>query len=313
MNEQIMYYARKPVVILAAGWAAGTISGAVAGILFERRRSHEEIDILEEVIKTVKSEQLELDFDRAEKDRTFNVAIGEMVHVVHAFKKESSELLSRIRDLNEMGEDLDWKGPPTTLMEVEETINEVWTETVDEIIVTEVEVTEDESGITVTGRATERFPIADEIASAVVYAGEEAIKRIFSDESNDSWDFDRERQTRSRTRPYIISIEEYQSGESEYDSQTSLIYYEGDDILVDEQHSPIYNHPELVGDLRFGHGSGDPNIVFVRNEVRRAEYEIIRDTGSYAVEILGVDLEDKYAKGDLRHAHTPRGRWLRDD
>ena len=51
---------------------------------------------------------------------------------------------------------------------------------------------------------------------------------------------------------------------------------------------PVYNYSNVVGDLLFGHGSMDPNVVYIRNE-DRVRIQILLDHGSYEVEILGLD------------------------
>lgn len=120
--------------------------------------------------------------------------------------------------------------------------------------------------------------------------------------TNDKWDYDLEMPNRTSDQPYIIHVEEYINQEMENYSQSSLTYFAGDDILVDEQEVPIYDYRNVVGELRFGHGTnGDPNVVFVRNERLEMEWEILRDEGSYEIEVLGLQIEEDFSKGDLKH------------
>lgn len=136
---------------------------------------------------------------------------------------------------------------------------------------------------------------AVEVTSRNVFAG-----------SDDEWDYDTEVKSRSSSAPYILHKDEFYADELNY-AQITLTYYSGDDILVDEEEAPIYNHNQIVGPMKFGHGSGDPNVFYIRNDKRRAEYEILKDPGMYSVEVLGLSLERTEASKDLRHSHhTPR-------
>jgi len=113
------------------------------------------------------------------------------------------------------------------------------------------------------------------------------------------WDYELEKENRTMDKPYILHQDEYFSKETEY-SQSTLTYYSGDDILVDEQEVPIYNYKAVVGDLRFGHGSDDPNVVYVRNDKLSGEYEVIKDSGLYEIEVLGNEYESILEKHDLK-------------
>lgn len=121
--------------------------------------------------------------------------------------------------------------------------------------------------------------------------------RVFTEEDDD-WDYEVEVPLRTATTPYIIHRDEYFSNELDY-GQSSLMYYEGDNILCDELDVPIYNPEKIVGQLIFGHGSRDPNICYVRNEALLAEYEVLRDHGSFMVEVLGQQIE---RTDDIKHS-----------
>lgn len=115
------------------------------------------------------------------------------------------------------------------------------------------------------------------------------------------WNYELELQGRSSELPYIISAEEFYNREMGY-RQTSLTYYAGDDILTDEADVPIPIYGKVVGELRFGHGSDDKDIVFVRNEKLETEYEILRSSDHYQVVVLGAEIEAVYQQGDLKHS-----------
>lgn len=115
------------------------------------------------------------------------------------------------------------------------------------------------------------------------------------------WNYEAELSTRTPTAPYILHRDEFFGEEMGYDQDT-WTYYVGDDILVDETDTPVYNFQENTGELRWGHGSGDPMVVYIRNEDLKAEYEVIRNEGHYSVEVLGLELEERMASEDLKHS-----------
>lgn len=130
---------------------------------------------------------------------------------------------------------------------------------------------------------------------------------VFENEDED-WDWEVEVASRNPDKPYILHRDEYHRDEMSF-TQTTLTYYEGDDIMVSEDDAkPIYNHLVLTGPLLFGHGSGDPNVVLIRNEERRAEYEILRSTGQYTVEVLGLEIEENERVKDIKHSHQRKFR-----
>lgn len=90
--------------------------------------------------------------------------------------------------------------------------------------------------------------------------------------------------------PYVISVEEFMGNDSGYD-QITISYYEEDDTLCDEREQPIPDVEGTVGSgnlQRFGVGSDDVNIVYVRNERLRTDFEICRESGSFVQKVLGI-------------------------
>lgn len=140
--------------------------------------------------------------------------------------------------------------------------------------------------------------------------GVEVVQNIWDDVDNSvpDWDWDAElkhREEISYDTPYILHRNEFFEDETNY-GQTTLTYYAGDKKLTDEKDSPLYNQGDIVGDcLRFGHGSGDPHVVYIRNNKLHAEYEVVLHEGSYDVEVLGLDAEEEL-DAELRHSeHRP--------
>lgn len=114
-------------------------------------------------------------------------------------------------------------------------------------------------------------------------------------------------------RPYIISEEEYIKNETGHE-QTQMVFYEGDITLADDKEIPVPDIDAVVGDdnlTRFGHGSNDKNILFVRNDSLELEFEIARHEGKYQVVVMGFDDPDK----ELQHSHRPHKHrhWDDDD
>ena len=111
------------------------------------------------------------------------------------------------------------------------------------------------------------------------------------------WDYEVEIASRTSDKPYIIHRDEFFANEADY-SQTTLTYYKGDDVLLDEQDIPLYDAKNIVCELEFGKGSEDPSVVYVRNDRLEHEYEVLLDNGYYQVEVLGEELEHSF---ELKH------------
>jgi hypothetical protein len=109
------------------------------------------------------------------------------------------------------------------------------------------------------------------------------------------WDFAEELATRSEEHPYIIHQDEYMGNETGY-KQEVLTWYSGDNVLTDEDEQPIPDADDTV-DLnhmsRFGHGTDDFNVIFIRNDRLRMEYEICRMPTSYEEERQGLTNDDE--------------------
>lgn len=135
---------------------------------------------------------------------------------------------------------------------------------------------------------------------------------IFKNDDVEEWDQDKENAKRDKLQgqPFVISVEEFQSDEFGF-TQRTVTYYAKDNTLVDEQDVPIYNHSHVVGELPFGYGSGDPNVVYIRNLRNKTEYEVLRDDGSYAEVVQGLSA-DQALEDEIRHSAYHR-RFRQDD
>ncbi len=132
-------------------------------------------------------------------------------------------------------------------------------------------------------------------------------------QSGADWDYAQEVKARDPRFPYVIHLDEWQENPQEHDKM-DLVFYEGDEVLADDNDKVVDHADEAIGLANlelFGHGSGDPNVVFIRNEVREIDYEISRSHGMYAQEVHGFDPEQIR---DIRHSNeSRRGRPRFDD
>lgn len=105
----------------------------------------------------------------------------------------------------------------------------------------------------------------------------------------DTFDLQEELKLRTPDKPYVITKDEYFQNESELE-QLSLTYYGGDNVLADDRDKPVDDIEKIVGVAnldRFGEGSEDPNVVYIRNEKLSLEAEINWSQGKYSYEVLG--------------------------
>ena len=102
--------------------------------------------------------------------------------------------------------------------------------------------------------------------------------------------------------PYVINIEEFTEDNDDYD-KLSVTYYEGDDVMADERDTVVPDPTNLIGAdalTRFGEGSDDEHIVYVRNEKLTSDFEIVRDARSYASVVLGLEDDTVTEPGKFR-------------
>jgi hypothetical protein len=112
------------------------------------------------------------------------------------------------------------------------------------------------------------------------------------------WDYSAELASRTPNAPYVIHQDEFHSSADgvNRDDYTRIVYtyYAGDDVLVDMDNHPVPHGDLIVGqdNLKFGHGTDDEDVVFVRNEGRKLEIEICRTQDRYDVMVLGIDPDE---------------------
>lgn len=86
------------------------------------------------------------------------------------------------------------------------------------------------------------------------------------------------------SKPYAISPGDFAGGGEEY-LQLTYTWYMGDGVLAGEDDEKIENVDDVVGLRNLVFEGPDP--IYIRNETRMTEYEIVASTGRYDVEVLG--------------------------
>lgn len=206
-------------------------------------------------------------------------------------KSQTSEVIHVRNKLNDESDVEDKPKVGTRLIENETEMDE---EPVEDNTEVDEEPVEDETEV-------DEEPIEDETE----------MENIFSDSLASGWNYDTEIASRSPDAPYVIHRDEFFDDDTGM-SQTTLMYYAGDDILTDSEDTPIYGYEGIVGTLQFGHGSDDANTFYVRNDKLKAEYEILRDPGFFSEIILGL-IADEEIESELRHSQNRLHKFRMDD
>lgn len=152
----------------------------------------------------------------------------------------------------------------------------------------------------------------------VVVENVEVQQNVFVNAAVDprDWDYAAEIADRELNpdKPYAISFEEFEENAEGYE-QVTFTFYNLDETLSDENEKIIDNVEYVVGEdnlHRFGHGSQDANVVYVRNEKLSMDFEIVKALGSYKRDVLGMTEDDTDA--ELKHSRRrPNRRHWRTD
>lgn len=110
---------------------------------------------------------------------------------------------------------------------------------------------------------------------------------------------ERKRENPIKEKPYVIHMDAYTGDDDIHykdDYQHIMLdYFAGDDVLcANDGNEKVDNFFDVVGwDWKNHFGDEeygcDENCVYVRNDQRRVDYEIVRDKGYYCEVILGID------------------------
>lgn len=144
-----------------------------------------------------------------------------------------------------------------------------------------------------------QFPPEEEVQEGVVVQEVEETTQV-NVFNEPGWDYAAEIAKRDPEVPYIIHVDEFTQNEPDHD-QLTYTYYEMDDVLADQQENTIDDMDAVIGlgNLgRWGHGSKDEHIVYIRNEEMKTDFEVVRDRGSFAEE----------TRRNIRHSYDRRRR-----
>lgn len=161
---------------------------------------------------------------------------------------------------------------------------------VDEFKAEVVDVLKAEMVNTIMGMTEEQLDSA--LMSRVEVPEEAETHSIFAEVE---WDHAQVAKDRKGKDVYVLHEDEFFQDERGY-TQDTLMYYSGDYTLADPHDRPIYNSTEVLGTdfmNQFGQGTNQEDVLYIRNEVLKSEYEVVLAAGSYAEEILGVDASDE--------------------
>lgn len=116
-----------------------------------------------------------------------------------------------------------------------------------------------------------------------------------------NWDWEAELADREGKDVYVVHETEFIEDPIEIDCDT-LTWYAKDEVLVDIHDRPVYNPTGTLGadfTKRFGHGTNQADTVYIRNIKLKAQYEVIKDEGSFAEIVLGADPDELVYEADM--------------
>lgn len=171
----------------------------------------------------------------------------------------------------------------------------------------DVHLTVVEDGVIVSARKAEVEEVPAEPEPA-------ETRNLFEEEvvalpQYEGWDYETELARRTNANPFIVTKDEFFENEGDLETM-QVTYYEGDEVLEDGSGGIIGDIDGTVGKSnlkRFGHGSGEEHLVYIFNKKAGLAFEVARNEGRYAVQVLGFD-DDEIVERMPR-----RGRRLTDD
>lgn len=149
-------------------------------------------------------------------------------------------------------------------------------------------------------------PVETEADLARAEEAQRIQRNVFKDarSANSYFDYEEEMKTRSPDEPYVITEDEWEQNDGDFD-QVEVTYFEEDDVLIDDRSDVIPDSDGTVGDhnlTRFGHGAKSRDIVHVRNERMRIDFLVVRSHKSYTEDVLGFRTDD--SSTSLRHSDS---------
>lgn len=128
------------------------------------------------------------------------------------------------------------------------------------------------------------------------------------DSALERWNWDRETTYRDQNPegPYPVHEEEFASADAGYHVEL-MLFYEADEFVCqeDDPRDVMYDAPLKLGDLRFGYGSTDPDVCYIRNPRLLTDFKITRMRESYEVAVMGLEAETEAEQDELAHMDRP--------
>jgi len=131
----------------------------------------------------------------------------------------------------------------------------------------------------------------DLAALAAKYNGDSVQEENNEPEEVTSWseeEFDEIIEDRVEEDNDIVIIPDFEFEDADGIEKIELLYYD-DDVVTDTAGSPIDRPEQLLGDdalVSFGEFSDDADVVYVRNDNKRALYKVVRLNKEYASPVL---------------------------
>lgn len=149
--------------------------------------------------------------------------------------------------------------------------------------------------------------LLDKVASAGTPVPFNVLDAATPDEVEE-WDWDKEVLYREANPqgPYAIHEDEYASGSANFHIQ-EMLYYAVDQIVCEQldPRSMMYDHALKLGDVKFGYGTHDVDVAFVRNPLYRTDYQITQMHDSYTESVMGIVADEEADDAELAHMDRP--------
>lgn len=117
------------------------------------------------------------------------------------------------------------------------------------------------------------------------------------------WDYQVEMANRSEEDPYVIHQDEFNENATEY-NQVVFTYWAVDDVLSDEDNTILHDIDGLINadNLKWGHGSDDIDVVFIRNDTLELDVQVCRVNRSFGEEVMGIGRDPE---NEIEHSSYP--------
>lgn len=138
----------------------------------------------------------------------------------------------------------------------------------------------EEKAVDITESLVERLQYAPKSQNDLVVNGRPVQEIVTNVYASLQFDFERESKKRENNRPYIITVDQFLANPEGHEQVT--VEWTGFHLMVpDVRHGGMSVDVDEVDENhlhQFGYGSGDENIVYIRNDELERDYEILKET-----------------------------------